>query len=144
MTRRALLAETFMRLLYPLLLATSLWVLLRGHNAPGGGFIAGLLAVAASAAYGLVFGAGQALQRLPFNPARLAAGGVLLALSSGLPALWQGRPFLSHHWLTFDLAGASIPLSTVLLFDLGVYLAVWGALGGYCLELVASIEEEVP
>lgn len=142
MTRRALIAEVFMRFLYPLLLAASIWVLLRGHNAPGGGFIAGLLAVAASAAYALVFDARQALQRLPLGPVRLAAGGVLLALLSGLPALWQGRPFLSHPWLSFGLAGIHIPLSTVMLFDLGVFLAVWGALAGYCLKLVESIEEE--
>ena len=142
MTRRALIAEVFMRFLYPLLLAASIWVLLRGHNAPGGGFIAGLLAVAASAAYALVFDAGQALQRLPLAPVRLAAGGVLLALLSGLPALCQGRPFLSHPWLSFGLAGFEIPFSTVMLFDLGVFLAVWGALAGYCLKLVASIEEE--
>ena len=84
MTGRPLIAEVLMRFLYPLLLAASIWVLLRGHNAPGGGFIAGLLAVAASAAYALVFDAEQALRRLPLGPVRLAAGGVLLALLSGL------------------------------------------------------------
>ncbi len=142
MTPRALIAEVLMRLLYPLLLLASVWVLLRGHNAPGGGFIGGLLAVAASAAYALVFGAAPALRRLPLPPVPLAACGALLAVLSGLPALLQGLPFLTHRWASLPLGVTQLPLSTVLLFDLGVYLGVWGAIGGYCLGLVGAIEEE--
>ena len=141
MTPRALIAEVFVRFLYPLLLLASLWVLLRGHNAPGGGFIGGLLAVAASAAWALAFDAARALRRLPLAPAPLAALGVLLALASGLPALAQGLPYLTHLWFTLPLGFTELPLSTVLLFDLGVYLCVWGAIGGYGLALVQSIEE---
>jgi multicomponent Na+:H+ antiporter subunit B len=142
MTPRALIAETFMRLLYPLLLLASVWVLLRGHNAPGGGFIGGLLAVAASAAYALVFGAAPALHRLPLQPISLAGCGVLLAMLSGMPALLQGSPFLTHIWANIPLGVTQLPISTVILFDLGVYLCVWGAIGGYCLGLVGAIEEE--
>jgi multicomponent Na+:H+ antiporter subunit B len=141
MTPRALIAEVLVRWLYPLLLLASLWVLLRGHNAPGGGFIGGLMAVAASAAYALTFDAARALRRLPLAPAPLAALGVMVALASGLPALLAGRPFLTHLWFTLPLGVTELPLSTVMLFDLGVYLAVWGALGGYCLALIASLEE---
>lgn len=141
MTPRALIAEVFVRGLYPLLLLASLWVLLRGHNAPGGGFIGGLLAVAASAAWALAFDATRALRRLPLAPAPLAALGVLLALASGLPALARDLPFLTHLWITLPLGFAELPLSTVLLFDLGVYLCVWGAIGGYALALVRAIEE---
>lgn len=142
MTGRAFIAEVFMRLLYPLLLIASLWILLRGHNAPGGGFIGGLVAVAASSAYALVFGAGPALRRLPLAPAHLGGAGVLLALMSGFPALMQGLPFLTHRWVSVPLGVVDLPLSTVMLFDLGVYLCVWGALGGYCLGLVEMIGEE--
>lgn len=141
MTPRALIAEEFMRLLYPLLLIASLWVLLRGHNAPGGGFIGGLMAVAASAAYALVFSAARALRRLPLVPVRLAGLGALLALLSGLPAALLGKPFLTHLWVTLPLGFFDLPLSTVILFDLGVYLSVWGAIGGYCLGLVEAVEE---
>lgn len=143
MTPRAVIAEEFMRLLYPLLMVASLWVLLRGHNLPGGGFIGGLMAVAASAAYALVFNAAKALRRLPLTPASLAGLGVLLALLSGLPAAWLGKPFLTQLWFSLPLGLFELPLSTVILFDLGVYLAVWGAFGGYCLGLVASVEEEL-
>lgn len=141
MTPRALIAEVFVRVLYVILLLASLWILVRGHNLPGGGFIGGLLAVTASAAYALAFGAARALRRLPLDPARLAAGGVLLALLSGLPALLQGGTFLNHRWLMLSLGSLEVALSTVMLFDLGVYLCVWGALGGYCLLLIGAIEE---
>ena len=86
MTARAVLAEVLVRVLYVLMLLASVWVLLRGHNAPGGGFIGGLMAVAATAAYALTFDTGRALRRMPLGPVRLAAFGVLLALASGLPA----------------------------------------------------------
>ena len=141
MSPRALIAEVLLRLLYPLLLVASLWVLLRGHNAPGGGFVGGLMATAASAAWALTFSAGAARHRLPLAPARLATLGVGLAIGSGLPALLTGRPFLTHLWFTLPLGFTELPLSTVLLFDLGVYLAVWGTLGGYCLALLAGVEE---
>jgi multicomponent Na+:H+ antiporter subunit B len=142
MTSRALIAEVFIRALYAVLLLASVWILLRGHNAPGGGFIGGLLAVAASAAYALVLGSRQALRRLPFEPLPLAVCGVLLALLSGLPAVLTERPFLTHLWFSLPLGVIEIPLSTVLLFDLGVYLCVWGAIGGYCLALVGEIEKD--
>jgi len=141
MTSRAVIAEVFMRRLYPLLLLISLWILLRGHNEPGGGFIGGMLAVAASAGYALVFDASTARQRLPALPLRLAAAGVSIAFGSGLLALLAGQPFLTHQWMTLSLGGLEIPLSTVLVFDAGVYLAVWGAIGGYCLELIEATEE---
>lgn len=142
MTSRALLAEVFMRFLYVVLLVASLWVLVRGHNSPGGGFIGGLLAVTASAAYALVFSSAEALRRLPLGPVRLAACGVLLALLSGLPAVLGGLPFLTHQWVTWPVVGLELSLSTVMTFELGVYLCVWGALGGYCLDLIRASEEE--
>ncbi|MDT8441976.1 MAG: MnhB domain-containing protein [Desulfuromonadales bacterium] len=138
MTTRPLIAEVLVRWLYPLLLLASVIVLLRGHNQPGGGFIGGLLAVVASSALALVFTTGRAERLLPLDPVRLTACGVLLALGSGLPALAAHVPFLTHLWADLPFG---LPLSTVLLFDLGVYLAVWGALGGFCLALIRSREE---
>lgn len=139
MTTRPLIAEVLVRWLYPLLLLASVIILFRGHNQPGGGFIGGLLAVVASSSLALVFTTDRAERRLPLAPVRLTACGVLLALGSGLPALTGGAPFLTHLW--FELPGY-LSLSTVLLFDLGVYLAVWGALGGFCLALIRSREED--
>lgn len=141
MTPRALIAEVFVRFLYAAVLLASLWVLLRGHNAPGGGFIGGLLAVTASAAYALTFDAARALRRIPLGPVRLSGAGVLLAVLSGLPGLSAGAPFLTHLWFTLPLGFTDLALSTVMLFDLGVYLCVWGALGGYGLALVQALEQ---
>lgn len=138
MTSRAVIFEVAVRGLYPLMLLASVWLLLRGHNAPGGGFVGGLVAVSASAVYAIAFDVKRARQRLPLRPPSLAAAGVLLSLASGLPALLPGLPYLTHPWITVPLGVTDLPLSTVMLFDLGVYCAVWGAVGGYCMELLGA------
>lgn len=140
MTGRALLLERTTRPLYGILLAAAVWILLRGHNAPGGGFIGGLVAVAGTAAYAMVFGPVAAQRRLPFGPMPLALLGAALTLVSGLPALALGRPYLTHLWWNLPLGFAELPLSTVLLFDTGIFLAVWGTLAGYVLALLRGVE----
>lgn len=141
MTARPLIFELAVRVLYPIMLLASLWLLLRGHNAPGGGFVGGLMAVSASAAWAIAFGAGAARRRMPLGPQRLAVAGVLLSLASGLPALLVGQPYLTHLWWFVPLGFAELPLSTVIAFDLGVYACVWGAVGGYCLALIGWEKE---
>lgn len=139
MNRQPLILEVVARPLYGLILAASVFVLLRGHNEPGGGFIGGLLAVTATVLWALAQGPDAATRRLPLrSPVRLAALGVLTGLVSGLPAWWQGQPYLTHLWGTLPLGFTTVPVSTVLVFDLGVYLAVWGALGGYAVALLDS------
>jgi len=124
--------------LYLLILAASVWVLLRGHNEPGGGFIGGLIAVSASILWAIAHGSDAAARRLPLrDPLNLAATGVLLAALSGLPALLLGDAYLTHLWATLPLGFTDLKVSTVLVFDLGVYLCVWGALAGYALALLA-------
>ncbi|MEO5343747.1 MAG: Na(+)/H(+) antiporter subunit B, partial [Gammaproteobacteria bacterium SHHR-1] len=82
------------RPLYWLLFAASLWVLLRGHNAPGGGFIGGLLAVAASSWLASLQGVAAAQRLQGLAPLPLAMLGVLLALVSGLAGPLFGQPYL--------------------------------------------------
>ena len=123
--------------LYWLMLAASIAVLLRGHNEPGGGFIGGLLAVTASVLWAVAHGSDASTRRLPLrSPVRLAALGVLIAALSGIPAWFGGQDFLTHLWFDLPLGFTTLPLSTVLLFDLGVYLCVWGALAGYAIALL--------
>jgi multicomponent Na+:H+ antiporter subunit B len=142
MNSRALLLERAARPLYAVMLAAAVWILLRGHNAPGGGFIGGLVAVAGTAAYAMVFGAAAAQRRLPLGPMPLALLGATLALVSGLPALALDRPYLTHLWWNLPLGVTDLPLSTVLLFDVGVFLAVWGTLAGYVLALLRGVEPD--
>jgi len=105
-------------------------ILLRGHNEPGGGFIGGLVAVAASALLAIALGPREAKRRQPLSPLPLAMAGVGLAVLSGMPALFAGLPYLTHLW-----AGG---LSTVLFFDLGVFCVVWGSLTGYLYPLLGA------
>ncbi len=116
------------RPLYWLLLAAALWILLRGHNEPGGGFIGGLLAVTASSLLAIVVDTRAASRLQPLAPLPLAITGVLLALLAGAAGPLAGLPYLTHLW------GGG--LSTVLLFDVGVFLAVWGAFTGYVYGLL--------
>jgi multicomponent Na+:H+ antiporter subunit B len=144
MTPRALIMDVFVRWLYPLMLLVSVWILLRGHNEPGGGFIGGMVAVAATAMLAVGQGAATAQRRIPFGPMRLAAASVLLSLASGLPALAAGHAYMTHLWATLPLGFTQIEVSTVLLFDIGVFGAVWGALGGLCAQMIAVDEEPSP
>lgn len=144
MTPRALILDVVVRGLYPFMLLVSLWILLRGHNQPGGGFIGGLVAVAATAVLAVSRGSRNAVERMPLGPVRLAAASTSLALVSGLPALVVGRPYMTHLWTTLPLGVTELSLSTVLLFDVGVYGTVWGALGGLSAAIVGIDEEVAP
>lgn len=136
MNPRARILERSAGVAYWTMLIMAVWILLRGHNAPGGGFIAGLVALSATAQLSIVRGSAAARRYLPAPPDYLAAGGVLLAVTSGLPALCVHAPFLTHLWWSLELGGLSLKLSTVLLFDLGVFTAVWGALAMYVFTLL--------
>lgn len=141
MTGRSVLLSVFIRGLYPAILVASVWILLRGHNEPGGGFVGGMLAVAATAALAVASGAAQAIARMPLSPTHLASAGVLLALASGLPGTMTGRPYMTHLWTVLPLGVTTLDISTVLLFDVGVYLTVWGALGGLAAHAIGLDEE---
>lgn len=143
MKSRIVILEAAAGPLYVLILAASIWVLLRGHNEPGGGFIGGLIAVSASILWAVARGSEAARRRLPLrDPLILGATGVLLAALSGVPALLFGDAYLTHLWATLPLVVTDLKVSTVLIFDLGVYLCVWGALAGYALALLA-IDEDI-
>jgi multicomponent Na+:H+ antiporter subunit B len=133
MTPHSTLLAAAARPIYWLLLVAALWILLRGHNAPGGGFIGGLVAVAGSSLLAIVLGPRQACRLQPLLPLPLAMLGVGLAVASGLPAAVLGLPYLTHLW-------SMIGMSTVLLFDVGVFFAVWGALTGYVYAILDSVE----
>lgn len=130
--------RTTTRFLFALLLLYSLFLLLRGHDAPGGGFIGGLTAAGAFALYLLAYGAQGARTVLRVSPRSLLGVGLLLALVSGAVPLLAGEPLLTAQWITLGTATASpLTIGTPLLFDLGVYLVVIG----FLLTLALDLEE---
>lgn len=133
----SVILSTAIRLLLPLLLLFSVFLLLRGHNEPGGGFVGGLVAAAAIALYALAEGAGAAQRLLKLDPRSLIAFGLALALTSGIIPLLFGQPLLTGLWLPFPLPVLG-HVGTPLLFDLGVYLLV----AGMALLIVLSLMEE--
>lgn len=143
MQQRVVLLQTMGKPVYYLILAFSLVVFWRGHNEPGGGFIGGLLAVSATLLLANTHGVAEARKRLPLGShVRLAAAGVLCAAVSGVAGLLVGNSFMHHIWWDVPLPGGStLALSTVQLFDLGVYLCVWGGIGGYASELLSIGDE---
>ncbi len=120
----SLLLRKCAELLMPFLLFFSVFMLLRGHNEPGGGFIGGLIA---SSAFILRNLAGQ--RGLPFAPEVFVSVGLVVAALSGLPALLGGNPYLTGLWgpgLPLPPVG-DVKLGTVLVFDVGVYFTVVGS-----------------
>jgi len=106
----------------------SLWILYRGHNLPGGGFIGGLIGASGFLFFDLS-GYGRPERGLfSFKPLSFLSVGLSLAILSGLPGLLTGAGFLKAFWLpgfSLPLLG-SVHLGTPLIFDVGVYLTVIG------------------
>lgn len=129
------------RYLAGLLLVFSVYMLLRGHNEPGGGFIGGLIGATAFVLVAIAFGTEDARRSLKYEPQTIAALGLGIALLAGLAAALFGDALFTGQWLfigaTEDSKG--LPLSTVLVFDIGVYLVVLGSI----LTLVFAMEEEI-
>ncbi len=123
--------------LLPLQLLFSVFLLLRGHDEPGGGFIAGLVASGAMVLYLFAHGVPATRKIMRFEPRDLLGAGLFLGVISAFPALMLGQPFMTAQWWIFDLFGTEIKLSTVLIFDIGVYLAVIGTI----LTVVVSLTE---
>lgn len=141
----SLILRTATQFLLPLLLLFSLFLYVRGHNEPGGGFVGGLMAAGALALYAIANDVAAARRVLRVSPQTLVAVGLLLALGSGLWAVVAGKPFLTGVWATiavFELG--ELHIGTPLLFDLGVYLVVIGVALTVILSLLEESESRTP
>jgi multicomponent Na+:H+ antiporter subunit B len=127
--------RTFAPYLTSLMVLFSIFVLLRGHNEPGGGFIGGLIAASALAIYGIACGVAPVRRALWFHPMQLAAFGLFIAAAAGVPSLFVQVPFLTGLWVTPTIGDVEIALSTVLVFDIGVYFVVVGSISTIALAL---------
>ena len=131
--------QTAARLLMPLLLLFAVFLLLRGHNQPGGGFVGGLVVASSFVLYSITFGVDAARRALLIKPSTLLGSGLLVALASGIPGVIDGRPFMSALWTTFGTGSAAVAVGTPLIFDIGVFLAVIGVV----LTIVFTLAETV-
>ena len=121
---RTVIFQTITPYLTSLMLLFSIFVLLRGHNEPGGGFIGGLIAASALAIYGIAFGVAPVRRAIKFHPMSLSAFGLFIAALAGVPSLFAGVPFLTGLWVFPTIFGIELALSTPLVFDTGVYFVV--------------------
>lgn len=131
--------QTAVRVLMPLLLLFAVFLLMRGHNQPGGGFVGGLVVVASFILYSIAFGVDAARRALLVGPSRLLGIGLLVALVSGLPGLAMGQPFMTAVWTTVGTGSMALYVGTPLVFDVGVFLAVIGVV----LTIVFTLTESV-
>lgn len=135
---KSIILRTASRFLMPMILLFSAFLLLRGHNLPGGGFVGGLMAASAFTLYTFAFSPAEARLLLRADPRSLIGVGLLLALGSGIAPLVAGQPFLTGQWGTLTVPQwGSVKVGTPLLFDLGVYLVVMGA----TLAMILSMAE---
>jgi multicomponent Na+:H+ antiporter subunit B len=134
---QSLILTTATRYLLPLLLLCSFFLLLRGHNEPGGGFVGGLVAAAAYALYAIAVDVQGARQLLKIEPRVLIGMGVLTAAMSGVIAIFTGKPFLTALWLKQPLPVLG-KVGTPLLFDMGVYMLVLGI----TLKIIFALAED--
>jgi multicomponent Na+:H+ antiporter subunit B len=135
----SLILRTVTRFLTTLLLLFSIFLLLRGHNEPGGGFVGGLVAAGALILYALAFDEESTRAALRLDTRTLIGIGLALALAASVLPLLFGRPFLTGMWAELHLPGGrELELGSPLLFDLGVYVAVLGV----ALTIVLPLAEE--
>ena len=134
---KSIILSTATQYLLPLLLMLSVYLLLHGHNVPGGGFVGGLVASAAFSLYSMAGGVDGARKVLHFNPRTVSGLGLLLVFCSGVPSLFIGKPFLTGLWSEIKVPVLG-KVGTPLLFDAGVYLVVVGV----TLTIIFSLEED--
>jgi multicomponent Na+:H+ antiporter subunit B len=137
----SLIFKTVSRFLVGLMLLFSIFLLLRGHNEPGGGFIGGLVAAAGIIVYGIADGPAAVRDILRVDPRAIAMAGLFTALLAGVLAAFGGAPFLTGLWTFIGATPGDkgLALGTPLVFDIGVYLVVVGGVLG----MVLALEEEI-
>jgi multicomponent K+:H+ antiporter subunit A len=135
------LFQTSMKLILPLSLMFALYMFFKGHQEPGGGFIAGLVAAVSLAVYRMAEGPDALKRILPIRPGPLAAWGLLVALSTAVVPLLMGYPLLRSHTAYVPLPGdGQFHWASVMFFDLGVLIVVIAVSVGVINRLTEELE----
>ena len=135
----SIILRTPTRALAPLMLIFSVFLLVRGHNEPGGGFVGGLVAATAFALVLASDGLAKARSLLRLEPLSFVAVGLGVAVSSGVTPLFEDGAFLTGLWLKTRIPVIG-KLGTPFVFDVGVYLVVLGI----TLTIIFELAEERP
>ena len=130
----SLILRTIVPLLVSLMVVFSIFVLFQGHNLPGGGFIGGLIAASAIAVFMISSGPEATRKALVIHPISIAGLGLIFAALSGLPSLFQGKPYLTGLWWLPENMNIKI-FATPVVFDIGVYMVVVGTVVAIALAL---------
>lgn len=122
----SIILKTGARYLLPILLLYSVFLLLRGHNLPGGGFVGGLVASIAFILHSFANGTENTLKLSKHKPIQLIPIGLLLAALSMVLPMFFGLPPMTGVWFDYPLPVMGL-IGTSLFFDIGVYLVVIGS-----------------
>ena len=134
---KTIILRTASNYMLPLLLVFSVFILLRGHYLPGGGFVGGLIASIAFVLHAFANGLGDTRSLIRWHPGFLMPTGLGLSFLSGMsPLLISGKPFLTGVWYPHHLPIVG-NLGSALFFDIGVYLVVLGV----TLTIIFTISE---
>lgn len=138
---KSIILRTATRLLFAVLLMFSVFLFLRGHNFPGGGFIGGLVAAMAFILLAFSESVQKAREMLMIDPYVLAGIGLAVASLTGVVPFIAEKPFLTGLWWEPKIGGAHYHFGTPLVFDLGVYFVVVGFLLKLMLGLLDEYEK---
>lgn len=131
------------RTMMPVLLMFSIVLLLRGHNLPGGGFAGGLVGAGSIVLMTLAYGPDQVRERLRIDFLRSMFFGVAVAAFAGLLGALAGGSFLEGIWWKPFIRGAGrLEVGTPLLFDIGVYIAVFSITSIIVMSMAEEGERE--
>lgn len=125
------------RVMTPILLLFALVLLLRGHNQPGGGFIAGLVVAAAFQLQMLSRGDGVVRKNLGPYVQPIIGIGLLISAASAVLGIFHGG-FFKGVWWTLSIGSVAVDISTPITFDIGVFLVVFGVVTSYLLGLSST------
>ena len=134
-----LILRTTSSLIIFIMLGFAIYLLLAGHNSPGGGFVGGLTTSAAFVLMYMAYGEKVVKKIIPINFRFFIPLGLLIATLTGLGALLFNVPFLTHTFGVFHIPFVGeIELATAMLFDLGVYFTVFGSM----MTIILTIAED--
>ena len=140
---RSLMVDVSTRVLFPFMLALSIYFFFAGHNAPGGGFAGGLVASLALTLRYLAGGRAELEEALPIDAGRIMGFGLLASISAIVAPMFFGRPALSSAYNSVDIPLiGNVSLPSALIFDVGVYLIVIGLTLYILVSLGGKLDEE--